>query len=139
MNRRILVVDDNFDVRMILSIRFKKIGFEVTTAADGSEGLAALRGHPACCVLLDLMMPTMDGFQFLSALRQHPAPPPVFVVTQSDDAHTQSRAQQLGAGRVFTKTQAFERDFPSMLVRLLEITPAADSARCRSAPLAAAV
>jgi len=123
MQRHILVVDDNVDVRTILSRRLSQNGFRVSTAADGAAGLEAVRRHTPCCVLLDLMMPVMDGFAFLAALQAHPAPPPVFVVTHSDDPGARRRAQQLGAGRVFTKSEAFERSFGTMLTELLHAAP----------------
>lgn len=123
MKRRVLVVDDNDDARTIIRLRLSKEGFDVTTAAHGAEGLQAICGERPCCVLLDLTMPEMDGFQFLTALRQQPTPPPVFVVTQHDDASTCQRVRQLGAGHVFTKAQAFDRSFGACLSRLLEVVP----------------
>src|SRR3990172_2013009 len=85
MNQRVLIVDDNEDVRRILGLRLQHAGFEVGDAADGAEGLDAVRHEKWDLVLLDLIMPRMDGFAFLQALRATAGGPPVIVITQYDD------------------------------------------------------
>lgn len=70
---RILIVEDEPDLRDTLRDLLEMEGFEVVSAANGREGLARLEeGDAPCLVLLDLMMPVMDGWQFLEALRNHP-------------------------------------------------------------------
>ena len=120
MSRSILVVDDNADVRAILCVRLARAGFEVVTAGDALAGLAALNRCAPAGVVLDLLMPAIDGFEFLAILhRRHPSPPPVFVVSHSDDPDTRERAQRLGASELFTEGQTLHRDFPASLGRLL--------------------
>jgi CheY-like chemotaxis protein len=110
--RRILIVDDNEDVRRILSLRLQRAGFEVEDAADGAEGLAAVRRGGWDLVLLDLVMPRVDGFEFLEGLRAaNGEVPPVVVVTQYDDTDNRERAMSLGATRYVSKGTAFERRF----------------------------
>lgn len=111
MNQRVLIVDDNEDVRRILGLRLQHAGFEVGDAADGAEGLEAVRRGKWDLVLLDLVMPRMDGFAFLQALRATAGGPPVIVITQYDDAENRQRALALGATHYLPKGYAFERSF----------------------------
>jgi DNA-binding response OmpR family regulator len=124
MAPHVLVIDDSEDVRLILTRRLSKAGYKVTSAGNGIEGLAELRRHTPCCVLLDLMMPEMDGFQFLAALRSERAAwPPVFVVSQLDDADTCERVRRLGAHKLFNKAQALHGSFVTSLASLLGPAP----------------
>jgi len=112
---RVLIVDDNEDVRRILELRLSLAGFEVGGAADGREGLATLRAGHWDLVLLDLVMPEVDGFEFLAELRGDRTAPPVVVITQYDDAANRQRAQALGAALLVGKTHALERGFAGAL------------------------
>jgi DNA-binding response OmpR family regulator len=67
----ILIVDDDRQIVQALGIRLQLAGYEVLTAHDGVEGLAAaVEAHPDA-ILLDIRMPRMDGLTMLSRLRQH--------------------------------------------------------------------
>lgn len=73
MKYRILLVDDEVDILEFIRYNLVKEGYEVTTACDGAE---ALRIASECCphlILLDMMMPVMDGIQTCRAIRQDPA------------------------------------------------------------------
>lgn len=79
----VLVVEDDPDIRGLLAQVLQLEGYQVSTAAHGLEALAVMAGAPPCLILLDLMMPVMDGLEFLR--RQHAderiAPIPVVVVS----------------------------------------------------------
>jgi CheY-like chemotaxis protein len=81
----ILVVEDDPDVRELQRAIFQSDGYDVTTASNGAEALAALRHRRPCVILLDLMMPVMDGWQFLDAIKQMPefADLPVLLLSAS--------------------------------------------------------
>jgi CheY-like chemotaxis protein len=69
--KRILIIEDNANVRDALAAVLAVEGYHVTTAGNGAEGLALLPGTPRfALILLDLMMPVMDGFAFLDE-RKH--------------------------------------------------------------------
>lgn len=119
MSQRVLIVDDNEDVRAILGWRLTRAGFDVLGAPDGRAGLAALRAGHWDLVLLDLMMPEMDGFEFLAVVRTEPLAPPVVVITQYDDPVNCQRALALGATSYFGKSSALERGFPRTLSALI--------------------
>ena len=71
----ILVVDDDDDIRELLAEFLQDEGYRVMTARNGSDALTQLRagGTRPCLILLDLMMPVMNGFEFLEAFRRDPA------------------------------------------------------------------
>jgi CheY-like chemotaxis protein len=71
----ILIVDDDDDIRELLAEFLEDEGYRVVTARNGLDALGRLRagGAPPCLILLDLMMPVMNGFQFLEAFRSDPA------------------------------------------------------------------
>ena len=120
MRRNVLLIDDDPDVRLILSCRLRQAGCEVITASNGLEGLAMLRRQRPWCVLVDLMMPVMDGFTFLEALQSEPSPPPpVVVVSQLDEPVTAARVRRLGALELFSKGAALDRGFATGLEHLV--------------------
>lgn len=63
---RILVLDDNTDVRETISVVLREYAFEVACAADGAEGLRVARAWSPHVILLDIVMPDMNGFEFLA-------------------------------------------------------------------------
>ena len=69
----ILVVDDEYSIAEVLEAALADAGHEVVTAANGRQGLERLRERRPDLVLLDLMMPIMDGAAMLKAMRQDPA------------------------------------------------------------------
>ena len=68
----VLVVDDDPVIQTLLQVNFEMEGYHVITAGDGEEGLARARADQPDIVLLDVMMPKMDGLQVATALRVDP-------------------------------------------------------------------
>jgi DNA-binding response OmpR family regulator len=115
MTARVLIVDDNEDVRRILALRLAREGFLVDSAADGREALCAVRAGGCDLVVLDLVMPELDGFEVLAQLRAAGSALPIVVITQYDDAANRQRALALGASCYVGKSHALEREFPGRL------------------------
>ena len=67
MTTRILVVEDDADVRYVVSDALQDAGYAVATAIDGTDALDQIDQHPPDAILLDLAMPSMDGWSFLEA------------------------------------------------------------------------
>ncbi len=67
--KRILVVDDEPDFAAIVQSNLKKAGFEVEVAYDGVEGLEKVKANPPDAIVLDVMMPEMDGYEMCSKLK----------------------------------------------------------------------
>jgi CheY-like chemotaxis protein len=87
-SRRVLVVDDEQDVRDILFTVLQQRGITTDVAADGGEALELVTQHQYTVVVLDLMMPGIDGFAVLDALRACVPMPVVLVLTAADQALT---------------------------------------------------
>jgi len=85
-NWRVLIVEDDAITRSMFRRILEKEGWDVAEAANGRLALDQLAAHPPSLILLDLMMPEMDGFQFITALRQQPEwrSLPIIVVTAMD-------------------------------------------------------
>jgi CheY-like chemotaxis protein len=87
-SRRVLVVDDDRDIRELLVELLASEGYEVASAADGRRALAEARSRRPDVILLDLMMPVMSGWEFREAQLRDPelAGIPVVVVTAFEDS-----------------------------------------------------
>jgi CheY-like chemotaxis protein len=85
--RPILIVDDDADSRGFLETLLNSQGYPVTTATDGEEALAVAQEQHPRLILLDLMMPVMDGFAFRAAQLRSPelADTPVILISAIDD------------------------------------------------------
>jgi diguanylate cyclase (GGDEF)-like protein len=95
----ILVVDDDPGARLLLGTALEMAGFRVTAVADGHSALAAFRTHPSDCVILDVVMPGMSGFETCIALRALPncRHVPILIQTSLDDMQSVKRAYIAGA------------------------------------------
>ncbi|MFA6318027.1 MAG: ATPase, T2SS/T4P/T4SS family [Elusimicrobiota bacterium] len=102
---RVLIVDDNEDNRRLMAMSLAPEGYAVEEASCGQDALALAMDAPPDLVLLDLMMPGMDGFAVLKRLRSMPATAavPVIVVTAVSEAEAQVLALQCGADDYIAK------------------------------------
>jgi len=107
---RVLVVDDEAQVRLLLSLAFEFEGFEVALASDGDEAVTeAVRFGPDA-VILDIMMPRVDGLTALLDLRNSPETEDVPVLLLSAKAHTADITIGLRAGAADYLTKPFDTD-----------------------------
>jgi CheY-like chemotaxis protein len=127
--KRILVVDDQEDSRELMRSLLELESFEAMTAASAREGLKVLDEAPCDLVLLDLMMPEMDGFAFLRTLRANPRlrSLAVVVVTAKDLTASETRELRGNTSEVVKKSGDFEQDLKTVLHRLFD-EPADDEA-----------
>jgi len=95
----ILVVDDHRTNRLKLSLGLKQQGHTVAEAEDGRQALAVLHAEPFDLVLLDIVMPEMDGYQVLDCMKHDPAlrDIPVIVISAQDEIESVVRGIELGA------------------------------------------
>ncbi|MBN2188370.1 MAG: response regulator [Chitinispirillaceae bacterium] len=80
-NRRILVVDDEADVLEFLRMDLEPLGWEVATALSAAEAVRELESRDYFCVLSDIAMPDMDGYEFMSLLQEKKIPSEVLLMT----------------------------------------------------------
>ena len=104
MERRqlILAVDDEEPILKLLRVNLALDGFEVVTASSGSSALELLQEHGPDLVILDIMMPDLDGFQVLELMRQR-SNVPVIMLTARGERTTLRDALVLGADDYVTK------------------------------------
>jgi CheY-like chemotaxis protein len=95
----VLVTDDDEDLRMLCEMYLQLDGFRVSKATNGREALESVGRDRPDLVLLDLMMPVMDGWECLSALKADPSTRdiPVFIITGKSQLADQERALAMGA------------------------------------------
>jgi DNA-binding response OmpR family regulator len=94
---RILVVDDEPDILLLHRLNLEGAGHEVLLAADGMKALERITADRPDCVVLDVMMPVLDGWGVLEALQAQGDPPPVLVVSAKSAAADIEHALSMGA------------------------------------------
>ncbi len=100
---RILVIEDNADLAFGLRNNLEIDGYHVEIAADGNAGLSRAFEGPFDLVLLDLMLPGLDGFRVLRALRERGCRTPVLILTARGQEEDKVRGLRLGADDYVTK------------------------------------
>jgi two-component system response regulator ResD len=102
MTERVLVVDDDPTVAEIVVLYLERAGFVVETARDGVDALARIQAEPPALVVLDLMLPGMDGLEVCRRLREL-APVPVVMLTARGDEEDRVIGLELGADDYVSK------------------------------------
>ena len=102
---RVLVIDDEAPIRLLCRVNLEAAGIEVSEAEDGKIGLEAARSEPPDVILLDVMMPGMDGWQVFSELLndERTAHVPIVFLTARAEVRDQARGLELGGVDYVTK------------------------------------
>ena len=110
--RRVLLAEDDRFLRRAAEARLRQHGLEVLTAADGEEALRLARAEPLDLILLDLIMPKLQGFEVLKALKQDEATAriPVIVLSNLSQERDVARAMALGAVAFLVKAHLSLQD-----------------------------
>jgi len=127
---RVLVVEDDEATRVMVRRTLERAGCTVTEAENGRVGLDRLREHAPQIVLLDLMMPEMDGFAFLEALRAEPARGAISVIVITAKVLTEEDRRRLNGG-VEAIVQKGGRGGEELLGEIRELVAARAGARTR--------
>jgi DNA-binding response OmpR family regulator len=103
--KKILIADDQLYMIRLLEMTMKKGGYEVISCRDGNAALATAAREQPHLIVLDLIMPGLDGFGTLRQLKENPATQNIPVVVLSTKGHTLTRleTEQAGAAQFFTK------------------------------------
>ena len=104
--KKLLVVEDDKDLIMGLEITLGHAGYQVQSCWEGHAGLAAIEEHEPDLVILDLMLPGMNGYHVLYEMRRRNMTMPVLVLTGNADQQSLRRARRMGAAGVLTKPTA---------------------------------
>lgn len=122
MAKRILIVDDDTDIRNIFAEVLSSGGYEVTAASDGEEGLTHLTEGGFDAILLDVMMPKLDGLGVLKKLKETPPKNPngpILILTNLDHDPVLDEALSLGAKQSLLKADILP---PTLLSIVKEAT-----------------
>ena len=101
----VVLAEDDPDIQLVARLALKRAGFTVTVVSNGQEALDTVRRHPPDVVLLDWMMPELDGLETCRRLKSDPQTasiPVVFLTAKSQEAEIQ-RGLSLGASGYVTK------------------------------------
>lgn len=120
----LLIEDDPLMLRLYRKI-FKLEGYEVELAAGGQEGLDKAKSDKPTLVLLDIMMPKMDGFEVLGKLKEDPETKDIPVVVLTNLAGTQDakKAMEMGALKYIIKSEQDPKEVAILVKEVLENLP----------------
>ncbi len=102
MNKKILIVDDERNIVEIIAFNLKKEGYEVLKASDGVEGVALALSENPDLILLDIMMPRMDGYEACKKIREKKATPIIMLTARAEEVD-KVLGLELGADDYVTK------------------------------------
>lgn len=100
---RILVTEDDKNSARFLQITLSKAGYSVLTATNGKQALEVLEAHHIDLIVLDIMMPEMDGFEFTKTIRSHGIDTPILVVSAKQLSDDKCKALHIGADDFMSK------------------------------------
>ena len=106
MPHSVLIIDDEEDIRAVAALSLETVaGWEVATASSGAQGVARAEHLQPDAILLDVMMPGMDGRETVAALKKNPrtAPIPVVLLTAKTQTSEQNQLAGLGVNGVLRK------------------------------------
>ncbi len=126
---QIMVVDDDQDTVAILARHLQREGFVPIEANSGAQCLKLVQENEVDVILLDLMMPDMDGFQVVKELRNSPltAEIPIIMITARDDLDARAEGMRLGVSDFLAKP-VFRRQLASRVRAQLEVVETARNA-----------
>lgn len=102
--KHVLIVEDEKPLAHALELKLQHEGFKTTVAPNGQACLDAVKAGGIDLILLDMMMPVMDGFQVLKELAKMPTMPAVFAISNLSVHDDQNRVMALGAKKYFIKS-----------------------------------
>ncbi|MBI2596339.1 response regulator [Candidatus Daviesbacteria bacterium] len=119
----ILLVDDDQLFYELYEMILKDAGFDVTLARDGMEGLDKIAQRKPDLILLDIMMPKMNGFEMLEKLKNNPETKdiPVVILTNLSGEKEEEVAQKKGVIKYVIKSQADPPDIPNLIKEILKV------------------
>ncbi|MFH1152473.1 MAG: response regulator transcription factor [Pseudomonadota bacterium] len=132
MNRKILIIEDNQDLARLLEIHLKDMGFDVELAFDGIRGLARAEAEHRDLIVLDIMLPGLDGLEVCRRLRQNSNPVPILMLTSKSSEIDRIVGLELGSDDYVTKPFSIRE----LQARIKAILRRVDTLRSEKAPVA---
>ena len=123
---KILIVDDDPFILDMYILKFRDSGFQVDTATDGKMGLDKVKTFQPDILLLDVVMPKMDGFEVMKKLKQDtatPSPLKILFLTNFGQKEDVERGMQLGADGYIIKAHFTPSEVVAKVMEILKISP----------------
>lgn len=122
MARKVLIVDDDEFLLEMYSLKFKESGFEVETAVNGEDAVKKAKTKQPDAILMDVVMPKMDGFDLLKSLKKEDVAPDVvtLVLTNLGQKEDVERGMKLGATDYIIKAHFTPSEVVKRVISLLE-------------------
>ncbi|MGI5273205.1 response regulator transcription factor [Nonomuraea sp. CA-218870] len=108
MDARLLIVEDDPNILELLAASLRFAGFEVSTAKSGADAVAAVQRQRPDLVVLDVMLPDLDGFEIVRRMRSGGVPTPVVFLTAKDETEDKIRGLTIGGDDYVTKPFSLE-------------------------------
>jgi DNA-binding response OmpR family regulator len=118
---KIALIEDDMAIVQMYRMKFEHEGYEVATAGDGASGLSLIESFEPDVILLDLMMPNMNGLEMLSKLRSQPTgkAAKVVVLTNMGDTETATRVYKMAADDYIVKAEMTPKQVAERIKTLL--------------------
>jgi len=108
--KKILVVDDELEFLNMIKLRLEANDYEVMVASDGKEALDKIKKHKPDAVLLDILLPGMNGLEVLKKIRSDNKKLPVFIITAFSSAERFELANKFNASGFIVKTEDLKKE-----------------------------
>lgn len=118
--KKIMIIEDDKDLQEIYKLNFEMAGYEVLQEFDGLDGISSVVDKEPDIILLDIMMPNMDGFAFLKAMKDNTSINiPVVVCSNLSDKETYTKALNTGAVSVLLKVDYSGKELVTKIGHIL--------------------
>ena len=117
MAKKILIADDEEDVKVVIQLFLESKGYEISTAFDGLDTIDRVKEEKPDLIILDIMMPIIDGFEVCKRLKADPESADIPIVMLSAASESESRQKGIDAGAVDYIVKPFEPDQLESVIR----------------------
>ncbi|MDD3905018.1 MAG: response regulator [Candidatus Omnitrophica bacterium] len=112
--KKVLIVDDEVDFLEMLKLRLEANNYAVVTARDGNDALEKFKKEKPAAVLLDILMPGMDGLDILKKIRKDDTKIPVFIITAFSNEERFRVANKFNASGFIVKTNDLQKEIQNI-------------------------
>ncbi|HPM43446.1 MAG TPA: response regulator [Candidatus Omnitrophota bacterium] len=110
VKKKVLIIDDEPDFLKMMKLRLETLKYDVVTASSGREGLEKAASEDPDAILLDIMMPDIDGLTVLKSIRKSSPDLPVFILTAYSNDELKKAERELDATGLIIKTQDMTKE-----------------------------